>query len=277
MTRPGNGGVLGRIRTAIKSVPYLHGLLFPAVNALRRARDPHSRALDRFRKHCSELAGLTAHPTFAKVGANDGVTGDPCSDILLSNAAWRGVLIEPVPYCFERLGKNFGDAKRFSLEQVAIGAAHGKKTLYYVAPEAAQSLPGLPSFFDQLGSFDRGHILRHLDGRLEPFIVERDVEVCTLSEVLERNAISDLHLLHVDVEGYDYEVLKSLDFARHAPLIIFIEHKHLSDEDRAGMTALLHAKGYTLHDCGSDYFALDEAAYGRLKKTGPTVAGEPRG
>lgn len=275
MSRPPAAALAATARKAIKSVPFLHGLLRPAVDAFRRATDPRRRHLERFRRYCSDLTKVVPAPSFAKVGANDGVTGDPCSDILLGNPAWTGVLVEPVPYCFERLGKNFGDASRFSLEQAAIGAARGKKTLYYVAPEAARSLPGLPAFFDQLGSFDRGHILRHLDGRLEPFIVAREVEVFTLSEVLERNAITDLHLLHVDVEGFDYEVLKSLDFSRHAPLMIFIEHKHLSESDRAEMAALLRAKGYSVHDCGSDYFALDEAAHRRLREGRPMRAERP--
>ena len=41
-----------------------------------------------------------------------------------------------------------------------------------------------------------------------------------------------MHLLHVDAEGHDYEVLKTLDFAKHAPLSIFVEHKHLSDAQK---------------------------------------------
>jgi FkbM family methyltransferase len=255
----------GSLKAAIKAVPVLHRLLLPAVEAFRRRYDPHRRALHQFRKRCSGLSRRVSHPTFVKVGANDGVTGDPCSDILLADRAWSGVLIEPVPYCFERLKRNFAEA-RFSLQQVAIGATRGTKTLYYVAPEAAEGIPGLPSFFDQLGSFDRSHILRHADGKLEPYIVERDVEVCTLSEILERTAIRELHLLHIDVEGHDFEVLRSLDFARYTPLMIFVEHRHLSEADRAALRDLLTANGYEIQDCGSDYFALNRAADERLPR-----------
>ena len=63
---------------------------------------------------------------FVKVGAHDGITGDPCSDILLANTQWKGLLIEPVPYNFERLKANFQDSQRFCLEQVAVGAIAGK-------------------------------------------------------------------------------------------------------------------------------------------------------
>jgi hypothetical protein len=133
-----------------------------------------------------------------------------------------------------------------------------------VDSKAKAQLPGLPYYFDQLGSFDRAHIVKHLGGALEPFIVERRVEVCPLSDVLTRRAIGEVQLLHVDVEGFDFEVLKTLDFARHSPVIIYIEHRHLSGSARGAMVALLRAHGYAVHDCGFDYFAINEAAYRRL-------------
>ncbi len=256
--------LFSKLKAAIKSAPLLHGVLLPYVDLLRRSRNAlQRREINRFRKHCLSLSTLQ-EAVFVKVGANDGVTGDPCSDILLSHPAWKGLLIEPVPYCFERLKENFGDAKRFSLEQVAIGKAAGKAPFYFVDQNALKSLPDLPFFFDQLGSFDRNHILKHLDSTLEPFIIERDVEVCTLSDVLRRNGIRDLHLLHIDAEGYDYEILKTLDFAVYAPTLILIEHKHLSDVDRGELRRMLCENGYSVRDCGADYFALNEKAYRRL-------------
>jgi FkbM family methyltransferase len=199
---------------------------------------------------------LVAKPVFVKVGANDGITGDPLSDVLLANAKWKGLLIEPVPYCFDRLQKVFHDAERFTLEQVAIGEAVGKSTFYYVDEKAVESIPNLPSWYDQLGSFDKNHILKHLDGALAPFIVEHDVEVLPLSDVLTRNGIRDVHLLHIDTEGYDYEVLKTLDLAKQSPTAIFIEHKHLPAAKKTEMGSLLRKHGYSVHDCGSDYFAV---------------------
>jgi len=55
---------------------------------------------------------------------------------------------------------------------------------------------------------------------------------------------------HVDAEGHDYEVLKTLDFAKHAPLSIFVEHKYLSDAQNTEMLHLLHKNGYSVRDCG---------------------------
>ncbi len=199
------------------------------------------------------------------IGANDGIAGDPRGDILLANTNWKGLLIEPVPYCFDRLKANFQDPGRFRLEQVAIGTTAGQASFYYVDAKANEHMPGLPLWFDRIGSFDRSHILKHLKGRLEPFIVECKVQVCLLSEVLSRNHIQDVHLLQVDAEGYDYEVLKTVDFAQHAPLSIFIEHKHLGREQKAEMLHVFRKHGYWVRDCGADYFAVHEETDRRLQ------------
>jgi FkbM family methyltransferase len=231
---------------------------------LRRAREKEQ---SRFRDYCRNLPKVVSEPFFVKVGACDGITDDPCSDILLANARWRGLLIEPVPDCFRRLRANFRDSRRFCLEQIAIGTPAGEGTFYYVDAKAIQSIPSLPTWFDQLGSFDRNHIMKHLNGALDPFIIECKVQVRPLSDVLVRNGIRDVHLLHVDAEGYDYEVLKTLDFAKCAPLSVFVEHKHSSDAQKSKMLHLLRKNGYSVRDCGDDYFAVNEEVNKRLKRT----------
>lgn len=244
-----------KAKAAIRSIPFLHDLLLPYSGQGRLARA---------RQFCASLPQIVSEPVFVKVGANDGITGDPFSDILLANATWKGLLIEPVPYCFDRLRTTFHDARRFSLERVAIGATPGEATFYYVDEKAAASIPDLPSWYDQLGSFDKGHILKHLDGALAPFIVECKVEVLPLRDVLKKNGIVDVHLLHIDTEGHDYEVLKTLDFTGPAPLAIFIEHKHLPATKKTEMCHLLREHGYSVEDCGGDYFAMNRKAKRRM-------------
>lgn len=256
-----------RAKAFIKSVPPAYWLLLPVISLLRwYRRFLYQRRLRRFRLLCKELPEVIPEPVFVKVGANDGMTGDPCSDMLLRNGRWKGLLVEPVPYCFKRLREHFTDTERFSIEQVAIGATVGKSTFYYVDTEAQKRLPGLPTWYDQLGSFNRKHITSHLGGVLEPFIVECTVEVYPLSYILKRNGIRNPDLLHVDTEGYDYEVLRTLDFVNHAPFMIFVEHTHLGIEEKEGMLCLLRKNGYTVKDCGSDYFAVNKEASKRLQR-----------
>lgn len=234
----------------------------------RPRRGPYQRERERFRRYCSTVPGFVADPVFVMVGANDGTTGDPCAAILLAEPRWRGLLIEPVPHCFERLRATFGDPRRFSLERIAVGAHPGQARFYHVDPTARESMPDLPFWVDQLGSFDRGHIVKHLDGALAPFIVECEVDVRPLAEVLARHGIQDVHLLHIDAEGHDLEVLRTLDFAAHVPVAILVEHSHLPDSDKRALLHLLRSRGYSVRDCGNDYFALHRKAYRRMRRTG---------
>ena len=193
-------------------------------------------------------------PVIVKVGANDGLTSDPFRDLM---ANWRGVMIEPVPHCFARLRENFGD--RFELENIAIDIWQGSVRFYYVEP----SVIGLPAWVDGIGSFSREHVVRHLAklGDYEQYIVETMVETDTLANVVERQKLDHITLLHIDTEGYDYTVWKSLD-GKFQPQAIYIEHEHLKVDEREALVGEL-SQAYDILDCGSDYAALKKVAAAR--------------
>lgn len=240
-------------RETLRSIPVLGPALRAAAKPFRRAPKPVDVAV---RRYCSTLSQFVPQPVFVKVGANDGVTNDPVSDIFLADTRWKGMFIEPVPSCFQRLSANFSDSRRFFLEQAAVGKMDGKATFYSVDERAAGAIPNLPEWWDELGSFDRNHIVKHLDGVLEPFIIEQEVAVRTLSGLLAKNTIEDVHFLQIDVEGYDYEVLKLVDLRNRPPAAILVEYKNLSSEHRAEMLSMLRQSGYRVDFCGGDYFAI---------------------
>jgi FkbM family methyltransferase len=197
--------------------------------------------------------------TCVQVGSNDGVHGDPLHELIEDNRGWRALFIEPIPSIFARLKANYGDAARFAFANVAISDTSGPMRLFGVSERARCELGNsLPFWFDQLGSFNREHIVRHLDGILEPYIVELDVEAVTLNEVLRRHGIDRVDLLHCDTEGHDLVVLSSLDFARYRPLLVLYEHRHLSDEDRAKARSMLGSLGYSLREFEGDTLAVHE-------------------
>ena len=239
-------------KDAIKSVSFLHKALLPIVNRYRR-RGGES---ERIRQYCATAPAVIPQPMFVKVGANDGIFDDPISDVLLAGGKWRGLLIEPLPIFFDRLRKNFGDGEKYILEQIAIGAKAGKAPFYYVDPKAIDSIPGRPAWPLGLGSFSRDLIMNHLDGVLAPFIIECTVEVRPLSDVLKEHGIREVHLLHIDAEGHDFEVLKTIDLANQAPAAILLEHKHLSDAHKSELLGHLRKHGYRVDDSGGDFFAI---------------------
>ena len=192
---------------------------------------------------------------FVQVGSNDGVQGDPIHDLIVSRESWRGIFIEPIDFLFKRLRQNYGEAERFVFENVAIGTEKGSKTFYYVSEKAKVELD-LPYWHDQLGSFDKGHITRALGDEMSPYIVEEDVECLPLQDVLDRNRVDAIDLIHIDTEGFDYKVLSQLDLKRYKPAVILFEHHLLSDEEFVKARQLLRGTGYRLLQYGNDTLAI---------------------
>ena len=221
-----------------------------------------ARNAELFRRSCEVLSEKILQPTIVKVGANDGVTHDPCAEAVLSHDNWRGVLIEPVPYCFERLKANY-PGPRFVLENIAIGREPGERPFYFINAEARKAFPRLPDWVEMIGSFDRDFIVRQIGkphivgaaGSLVDYIDECRVKVDTLENVIARHGLIDITVLHIDCEGHDYEVLKSIG-ATPMPMNLYIEHKHLNFGDKTALFATLHRGGMRLLDCGSDVFAF---------------------
>jgi len=103
---------------ALRVFPKIHCNVRCGYYQLRGIRQAHAWAqLQRF---CVDSSRLEFAPFFVKVGANHGLTGDPVADLILNENSWKGLLIEPVPYCFDRLQLNYSGRKRFVCEQIAI-------------------------------------------------------------------------------------------------------------------------------------------------------------
>jgi FkbM family methyltransferase len=233
-----------------------HASVNAAVWRVRAAvtRRDGDRACARFASELRRLSLHRARPVFVKVGANDGVSGDPCGTIL-RKFGWHGVLVEPVPFCRTRLAQTFDDAGRFSIEPVAIGREPGVAPFHFVDESAGDELADLPPYWNQLGSFDRGHFAKYASGRLEPYVRTIDVEVATLAGILERHRLARFELLHIDTEGHDLEVLRSMDLETTRPELVLIETRHLSEDDQAELRSILVSHGYDVLDADGDYVA----------------------
>ena len=169
--------------------------------------------------------------TIIQIGSNDGKTGDPIYHLLQKNKKWKAIMVEPVPYLFNRLKKNYLEDPRFIFENVAIN--DGKiQTFYAIKPEAKDKLEDLPPWYDQLGSFYKLNITKHLNGRLEPFIEEIKLQGITLNNLFLKHSITSIGLLHIDTEGYDWKILSQLNLNNYKPTLILYEQKHLSEVER---------------------------------------------
>lgn len=203
---------------------------------------------------------------FLQIGANDGITGDP-SARYKRRENWRGILVEPQPGAYSRLVENFPE-DRYYKANCAIGTASGTCPLYRLGFTEARWANGLASFQkDTIARhFADGYIQRKAeqeegirippDANPDDYITSDPVETLTLEQLMQRAGNPEVNAAFIDVEGYDFEILKLLDLESEALKIVIYENKHLSADDREAATHWLAARGYKVFHCGPNSIAL---------------------
>ncbi len=171
----------------------------------------------------------TSEFTFIQIGSNDGKSNDPLHDFIKSNNC-KGVFIEPVPYLFERLKQNYKNSLNLFFENIAIADENSFKDFYTIKEVKDNTLP---SWYNQLSSFRLETIMSHkyYIPNLEQLIEKQSVPTLTLQTIIEKYEIKHLDILHVDTEGYDFEIIKTIDFQKFCPSILMFEHQHLSEKE----------------------------------------------
>ena len=189
---------------------------------------------------------------FVQIGANDGVVHDPFYRYICSND-WRGILVEPVRCYYDRLQQNYIGNTKLIFENCAISDCNEYRSFYRIQ----EGLDFMPAWSEGLGSFRLDVLLKHkrLIPSIENYIVEESVECISFETLLVRHAICKVDLLMIDTEGYDFEILKQIDFAWIKPRAIIFEHKHLSPQERRECTSLLESYDYCLQSRFSNTLA----------------------
>jgi FkbM family methyltransferase len=141
---------------------------------------------------------------YIDVGANDPVEHSVTRAFY--DAGWRGISIEPLP-AFHHL---------FALQRprdinlaIAAGAEDGELTLYDVPAVRGWASP------------ERDVAAAHQAQGYQ--VAELKVPVRTLASICAEHVAGEIHFLKIDVEGFEGEVLRGMDFARWRPWVLVIE------------------------------------------------------
>jgi FkbM family methyltransferase len=145
------------------------------------------------------LRHLPTSGFFVEAGAVDGFF-ESTTYFLERFYGWSGILVEPTPRMFRRIRFNRPKAQAFNCALVSQAVSCQK-----VMVRDAHALSRVI-----------------IDGdTVEGCAVQ--VAARTLSSLLDEVNAPPIDLLSLDVEGYELEVLRGLDFGRHSPKYLLVE------------------------------------------------------
>ena len=208
------------------------------------------------RENFFDLYFSLKRPFVVQIGTNDGKTYDPLYNYI-SKYQLSGLMVEPQAEAFEKLKNNYKDNPNLKFANVALREKDGEALFYRIKPNLV--LEGKEYKASSGSSFYKDQILVNVKNRLPPvrydilhrisndpndYIEEISVKVRTLSSLFREYGIEKIDFLLTDCQGYDYAILKQLDFKRFAPDIINFEHSLLTFEELLQSHALLKNERY---------------------------------
>ena len=148
---------------------------------------------------------------------------------------------------------------------VALGKKDDKLTFYTVKKELINDA----NYFETtaIASLDKEmikvtiekripHVIERISDDINDYIEETKVDCLTFESFIKKFDVPKFDFLFMDCEGYDHEILKTIDFSRYTPKLINFESKFLSDIDRKECEERLMSYGYQLFRHGNDTCAF---------------------
>jgi len=170
----------------------------------------------------------------------------------LSDRGWNGIVVEPQKEIFDVINGRFDNVQYFN---VAIANENGEADLWKFNKEWTDEDPdyhGMASLFhpSEKITYDT-HTAEYI---AENVHAER-VETMTYARLLELAKPDTVDLLKIDTEGFDYEIIKQVQFTGALrPRIIMAEHKHTPGKV---LEEFLIYKGYHVEVEQDNLYAID--------------------
>ena len=184
---------------------------------------------------------------FLQIGAHDGLSYDPLHDYV-RQFHWKGLLVEPQPAIFKRLTENYAGEKQLLFENSAIAQQDGMIDLHCFENASAEDHASM------LTSTRKHYLSLNGDGH-RGALKTITVPALTLESLLTKHQIERVNLLQIDTEGFDFEIIKMIDFKRIKPEIIHYENNFLNRRQKSECSRILSGQNYSLLNLGIDTIA----------------------
>ncbi len=162
---------------------------------------------------------------------------------------WRGINLEPNPMLFKQIEQN---RKRDINLRFGVGDQAGEFDLrVYHSSDGLEGISTLSSSMKQ-------DYLENTNKETEKFS-DVKIEVKTLEQIFKKQNVKTINFMKVDVEGFEYEVLKGNNWKKYRPELICIEANHIMKDWRP----IVSEAGYSLvfNDGLNDYYLASEAMH----------------
>lgn len=206
--------------------------------------------------------------TIFQVGANDGLTKDPMHKFIKRDQ-WGGILLEPQKYVFDTfLTRIYKNNPQVIPLNVALGEADGEVTMYKIAFCNHRWAHGLTGFNRKVleSEFESGYVFREaarhnveVPADKQNWITEEKVKMLSIPSILKNHPVGPIDLVQIDAEGFDFEVIKMIDFDQLNPDVISFEWKHFGDALFAECESHLAAHGFKIRKLGKDAIAVRQS------------------
>lgn len=185
--------------------------------------------------------------TVVQIGTNNG--RDHVRDLCRTSAPEAVYLVEPFSIHAPEIRRQYDGIANVTLDTIAITPTHQDSVRLFYTEEDGPEDNANKSY--QVASIIPSHIVKHhYDPRLFKSVV---VPAMTLNEYFASHSLTDIDYLFLDIEGIDFEVLRTIDFSTYTIRHLQIEHLHLNSSD---LNAFMQSQGYTSTP-GIDWHGFD--------------------
>ena len=235
---------IGAIREAKKKVMNEYGL-FPVISKIIKeattvqyySQDGQDKYLD------TNVFKSFKNGVFVDIGAHDGLSINN-TIFFEKNRGWSGINVEPIKSVYDELTKN--RSKSINLN-CAVSNTDGNAE--FICNEGyTEMISGLKDYFDPR------HIKR-LNSELNQYGGQTNVIMIPtkrLETILDETGIKHVHYLNIDVEGAEFEVVKSINFDK--VFIDIIEFENNYNDNSIPIVNYLIEKGYSVIHRSMDIF-----------------------
>jgi FkbM family methyltransferase len=185
-----------------------------------------------------DIITKTTSPIIVQLGTNNGK--DDVNMFVKSLKSPFVVLCEPFNIHNSSINDNYKGINAY-IENIAIVPVKNQSAVNIYFADRDGASPEHPSY--EVTSMLPSHLIKH--GYSQDELKSFRVECKTLSELFDKYKLENIDYLFIDIEGCDFDVIRSINFSKYTIKNIQVEYIHLNKDE---LISFMTSKGYSIGD-----------------------------